>query len=387
MRFNELIGESPTLVFAQAARERKKRGEAIISLGLGEPDFRTPDHIIKATVQALNQEKYGKYSSPNGIIELREAIAEKLQIENGIVTAPNNIIITPGAKQAFVLALMALLEPGDEVINISPSYVSYIPGIKIAEPGAIIRNVVLNQKDLSLDFEELHRSLSERTKVIIINSPHNPTGKMYSLAELIGIAEFARNHNIYVLSDEVYELLNFSGDRHYSIASFDGMDDLVITINGFSKSFAMTGWRIGYMCLPTQLIDKASKLQQHINTNTCTFIQPGALAAIKGPKKHISDYNKELRKRVGLFNDFIGRSSKISAFNSQGGFFGFINISGTAFSHSNDFCAELIKETGVAMTPGIAFGKEWDNFVRISFAVDRDELEKALNMLEKFLNK
>lgn len=383
MIFDEKITDSPTLKFAEVARKMNKKGIPIISLGLGEPDFETPEHIKSATIKAL-QDGYGRYSSVPGIYGLRQKICDKLKNENNIVTAPENIIVTPGAKQAIVLSLMAILKPFDEVINLTPSYVSYVPDIKIAEPSAVIKNIPLRKKDYGLDFERISSAITSKTKVIMINTPHNPTGRMLSREELNFIRKIAIENKIFVISDEIYELLNFSKKKHYSIAAFDGMKELTVTVNGFSKAFAMTGWRIGYAVLPDSLCNKVLKLQQHINTNTCTFIQYGALAALSGSAEHIVDYNTKLRNSAEILESHLGKTNRIFFVKPEGGFFAFLDISSSGLK-SNDFSIKLLEKYHVATTPGIAFGEEWDGFIRISMATNTRDFQNGVNYIVKFL--
>lgn len=384
MKFREEISKSLTLEFAEAARIRREEGMEVYSLGLGEPDFRTPQYLIDEVNRVLNKGN-SKYSSPLGIYNLRKAISEFLNNSYNIITSADQITVTPGAKQALQIVLMALLEPMDEVIMISPSYVSFIPQIYLAEPTAIIQEVPLNKDDFSLDIKKLEEKISTKTKAILINSPHNPTGSMLTKEEILGISEIAKKNNIYVISDEVYSLLNFSGKKHFSIGAIDGMGELTFTINGLSKSHAMTGWRIGYFSAPKKFMTKVLKIQQHINTNTCSFIQEASLLAFKNPPDHLKEYNNKLLKRTEMINNYFkSHPSSLKLSSPQGGFFAFFNISGYNMN-SNEYCARLIKEKGVALTPGIAFGEAWDQFVRLSFAVEDEILKGGLEKMFDFL--
>jgi aspartate aminotransferase len=383
MRFREEIGESLTLKFAQSVSDRKARGEKIISLGLGEPDFNTPKEIIDATINVLNS-RQSCYSAPLGVYALREKIAEKFKIENNINANAENIIITPGAKQALQIMLMALLEPYDEVVMIMPAYVSYIPQVFIAEPSANIKYVDLNKENHSIDFESLRKLINPKTKVIIINTPHNPTGVVLRKEELVKLLILAQKNNCYVISDEVYEKFVFNESIHYSIGSFESVPKNVITINSFSKSHAMTGWRLGYACFPKDLKTKVLKIQQHINTNTCTFIQEALVEALPIDSSYLLKYNKLLEERVQLYNNLIKRVVNIKGVLPNGSFFAFMNISELNMD-SNTFASKLIEDTGVAVTPGIAFGKNWDDHIRISLAVNNKTLVEAFQLVESFI--
>jgi aspartate aminotransferase len=383
MLFREEIGESITLKFAEAANERRKKGLPIISLGLGEPEFRTPQAIIDATVAVLNKKNSG-YSSPMGILPLREKIAQKLTNENGITCDAENIIIAPGAKQAFQLICMVMIQPEDEVIVINPSFVSFIPQLYIAEYNCKVITIDVNKADFTLPIQEIAAKVTPRTKMVIVNSPNNPAGYMLSKEQLTELYQMAEEKDFYILSDEIYEKLVFGESTHFSVGSFEQAPTRVITVNGFSKSHAMTGWRLGYACFPKEFKSNLLKLQQHTNTNTCTFIQEGLSDAFFIDTTYLDDYNKKLAARIDAYNQMISRVEGVSGVAPQGGFFAFMNISELGMD-SNTFCARLIEETGVATTPGIAFGENWDDHVRISFATHDEHVEKGLELIEQFL--
>jgi len=383
MIFKKEIIDSSTLKFAEIARSLIHDGIKIISLGLGEPDFPTPGHIIEATYQAMIS-GFTRYSNPMGLIELRKKIAESLISSNNIQVNPDNIIITPGAKQAILFALMSILQPGDEIINITPSYVSYNPCIKIAEPKSRIIEIPLNKLDLNVPIEEIKKVVTPKTKAILLNSPNNPTGKIFSYEEIEKIVDIAKKYKIYIISDEIYNLLNYSGEKTISPASFRGVEDLVIVINGFSKAYSMTGWRIGYAVFPKKLRERFFKLQQHINTNTCTFIQKGAIEAIDGDKSHIKIYNAKLKERVLVINNVLKLQNIVSFVLPKGGLFAFLNISKSGMN-SNDFAIKLIEKEHIATTPGIAFGKDWDDYIRISLVTNKKNLYMGMKLICKFV--
>lgn len=385
MKFRNEIVESQTLKFAQTAAERSQRGLPIISLGLGEPDFNVPDQIVEATIDVLQTTKSG-YSDPMGIPSLREKISLKLEAENGIHCGASNIVVTAGAKQAFQLVCMAVLEPGDEVIVINPSFVSFIPQIYIAEPECEVRVIDVNKIDFSIDINMLRSIISSKTKLLILNTPNNPAGYMIDKIELALLFELSLENNFYIISDEVYEKLVFSANLHMSIGSFESVPNRVITINGFSKSHAMTGWRLGYACFPAELRNKILRLQQHINTNTCTFIQRAVDKAFNTSIEYLKNYNQELKERSQMITQIFSNITGITLIPPVAGFFCFINISGLGID-SNTFCSRLIEETGVATTPGLAFGNNWDDHVRISYATSKEILEEGCKLMEAFIIK
>ena len=383
MEFREEIKESLTLKFAEAAAERRKNNLPIISLGLGEPEFRTPQQIIDATIEVLRR-KNSNYSSPLGIQPLREKIAGKLYKENDINCHADNIIITPGAKQAFQLIAMTLLKPEDEIIILSPSFVSFIPQLLISEPRCKIIEIDVKKEDFSLDINEIKSAITPKTKLLVLNTPNNPAGYILDESTLKAIYELAIENDFYIISDEIYEKLIFGGSEHFSIGSLESEPTKVITINGFSKSHAMTGWRIGYACFPLSLKSTLLKLQQHTNTNTCTFIQEGLDISFNHDYTYLTEYNSKLKNRMQVYSDFIDSTPLVKGVVPSAGFFAFLNIKDTNID-SNTFCGRLIMETGVAITPGIAFGKNWDDHVRISFATSDENVVDGLNLIKNFI--
>jgi aspartate aminotransferase len=383
MLFRGEIQESLTLKFAAAATERKRNNLPIISLGLGEPEFETPKEIIEATIKVLKKKNSG-YSDSMGILPLRIKIAEKLKSENNINCSPDNIIVTAGAKQAYQLITMALLEPLDEIIVINPSFVSFIPQLLIAEPNCKIIEINVNKLDFSFPIDKIEKAITTKTKLVVINTPNNPSGYMIRGDELKKLFDLAVNNNFYILSDEIYEKLNFGDVSHISVGSYENIPTHVITINGFSKSHAMTGWRLGYACFPTFLKPKLLKIQQHMNTNTCTFIQEAMDTSFNIDKQYLIDYKEKLKARVDIYSQFLSKVKSVSGILPTGGFFAFMNIANLNMD-SNTFCSKLIEEAGVATTPGIAFGKDWDDHIRISFATNDEKIKKGLYLIENFV--
>lgn len=381
MHFSKEIGESLTLKFAQAANEMKAQGKEIISLGLGEPDFATPQYVIDATMKAM-REGFTHYSPSQGLPELRRLISESINNEYHSDYSAGDILVTPGIKAAVYFSLCALLEPGDEVVMLSPYYVSYPSMIKLAEPAAEIKHVNL-RRNFTLDPEALEKAVNKNTKCILVNTPNNPTGTVLNRTEIESIIRLAVENDAYIISDEVYEKLVFDGSRHVSFAGYPEIKDRLILCNGYSKSYAMTGWRLGYAAAPKAVIAKMSKLQQHINTNTCTFVQKGACAIYTNQETHLAPYVAELEKRMDYFDGVVSKLPYMKGIRPKAGFFYFADISETG-ADSNSFCADLLRKTGIATTPGLAFGKNWDNYVRFSLAVPMSTLERAAGLLKNY---
>lgn len=381
MHFEKEVGESLTYKFAQAAAEMRSQGKEIISLGLGEPDFKTPDYVVDATIKAM-RDGFTHYSATQGWPELRKLIAEDCNKIYGSEYSLNDVIVTPGIKSAVYFSLAAILEPGDEIILISPYYVSYPAMVKLAEPTAKIVNVTL-AKDFTLDAEKLKAAFNKNTKAILINTPNNPTGMVLSKREVELVVELAKENDAYIISDEVYEKLVYSGHKHTSFGLYQKIKDHLIICNGYSKSHAMTGWRLGYAIGAHDVIAKMNKLQQHINTNTCTFVQVGASSIYKNEPVHIKPYVDELEARINYFDAEMNRLPYITGVKPKAGFFYFIDISAVGVD-SNTFCADLLKKTGIASTPGVAFGPEWDDHVRFSIAVPMSTLKRAVDLMKGY---
>jgi len=320
-----------------------------------------------------------------GLPQLKKKIANKLQVENGISCDENNILISAGAKQAFQIIVSSLLVPEDEVIILNPSFVSFIPQVLIAEPQCTVKSVDVNKNDFTISIEDIKKVITSKTKLLVVNSPNNPAGYMLSQNQLCDLYTLAEEHNFYIISDEIYEKLRFGNTEHFSIGSLEikGVKR-VITINGFSKSHAMTGWRLGYACFPQELFSNIQKIQMHTNTNTCTFIQEAMSNAFEADLSYLDAYNEKLKRRIGWYKEMLDRTEKISGVIPEGGFFAFLNISELGID-SNTFCSRLIEKTGVATTPGIAFGENWDDHIRISFATDDDTVKQGLSLIEEFV--
>ncbi len=380
MRFSKEIKESLTLKYGQLARELKELGHDIISMTVGEPNFKTPSYVVKSVSKYLN-EGYTKYSDSQGILPLRVLISKDLNDSYNTNFTPSNVIITPGVKSGIHLALSAILSEGDEVIIMSPYYLSYPPLIKISEYDAKIVDVpFLN--DGTIDQQSLKKAFNAKTKCIIVNSPSNPTGKIFTVDEVNFIINLAKKYNTFILTDEIYDKLIFEG---FTFESFlgKGLDDLVIYVNGYSKSYAMTGYRLGYVTATNEIIKKMVILQQNINTNPNTFIQYGVMSIYENEPTHIKPYLKELEYRVNLFNEFLQESKLFSGIKPEAGFYYFVDISKSKLT-SEEFTEKLINEAKIVVTPGIAFGENFDNYVRFSLAINDESLIKAIKRLKEF---
>jgi aspartate aminotransferase len=356
--------------------KKKEKGEKVISLAIGEPDFPTPEYIIDATKKALD-EGYTKYSTPQGLLELRTLIAKEYKPYKA-----EEVIIFPGAKAAIHAALVSILEPGDEVIIIEPYYVSYPAMIKLAEPKAKIVKIALN-KDFTFPLEKLEEKITKKTKLLILNYPHNPTGQILSFQETMKIVNLVFRNKIYLLSDEIYDKLNFSGKAFHSFAEFPLIKDQLVVINGFSKTYSMTGFRLGYALANQELIQKMNLVNQNIHTNTATFIQKGAVAALTNKPMFLIPYNNELKERALYLHEEVNKLPLFSGVLPEGAFYYFMNISKTKLT-STDFANKLLEEHNLLVVPGIAFGEKFDKYVRLSLCVSMDALKKAVEILKEF---
>lgn len=384
MKFSEEITARPTKLFAEAVSERKKMGENILSFGLGEPDFETPKYIVDATFKAI-QSGYTHYSDAQGLLELRKLIAKAATKQYGVEFDSKEVAVTPGIKSAAYSAMAAILQPGDKVGLCTPCYVAYPAMIKVAEPQAEIIPIDLH-KDYSFDMERLETVIKSGIKILIVNSPNNPTGSIFTREEVEKIIDLCLKHSVYILSDEVYDRIVFSGNKHISFAEYDKIKNHLILANGYSKSHAMTGWRLGYVLAPEDICYKIGRLQFNTNTNVATFVQKGACSIYEHEWDHILNYTNELEERMVYFHNCINKINNLSGIFPKGGFFYMVNIEKTGMN-SNEFCAKLVLETGIAITPGIAFGENWDHYVRFSLAVPQEQIKLGIELLEEFMIK
>ncbi len=376
----ETLTPSLTLAIDSKAKAMKAEGIDVCSFGAGEPDYDTPEHI-KAAAQAALETGFTKYTPSSGIPELRQAISEKFAADNGLEYKASQIIVSNGAKQSCYNALLAVCEPGDEVIIPAPYWLSYPEMVRLvgAEPVIVPTTEESGWKITPQQFEE---AMSPRTKMIILNTPGNPTGSVYTREELRALSEVAAEEEIYILSDEIYEKLVYDGTEHVSIAGLTPEAyDLTITVNGFSKAYAMTGWRLGYLAAPEPIAKAIDSLQSHSTSGPCSFAQKGALAALKGDQQCVADMREEFNLRREYMHGRLSAIPGITALKPLGAFYVLANISGLGLTSTN-FADRLLSKANVAVVPGIAFGD--DRTVRLSYATSLDVIKKGLDRIEEF---
>ena len=371
---------SLTLSIDSKAKAMKAEGIDVCGFGAGEPDFDTPEHIKRAAIEAL-EAGFTKYTPNAGIPELRQAISDKFAADNGLNYRAGQIVVSNGAKHACYNAILATCQPGDEVVIPAPYWVSYPDMVRLvgAEPVIVPTSERNGWKMRPEDFEN---AMTPRTKMLIMNSPGNPTGSVYTREELEAIVNVAAEEDIYVLSDEIYEKLVYDDAKHVSIASLSKEAyDLTITVNGFSKSYAMTGWRLGYLAAPDAIVRAVDSIQSHTSSNPSSFSQYGALAALKGDQQPLSDMREEFDMRRNYMFDRLSKISNITAVKPQGAFYILVNISQLGLTSQN-FADRLLSKANVAVVPGAAFGD--DRTVRFSYATSLDVIKKGLDRFQDF---
>ncbi len=385
------MAESATIKMSQKARDLRAQGLDIINLSLGEPDFDTPEHIKEAAMQAL-RDGYTKYTPVPGLLELREAISEKFLRDNDLHYKPDEIVVSNGAKQSLANISLALLNPGDEVIVFAPYWVSYYEIIRLSGAVPVVVHADITQ-DYKVQPEQLQAALTPRTKLVLFSSPCNPTGSAYTREELEELAAVLENQpDILVISDEIYEYIRFGGS-HSSIGSIENMRHRSITINGMSKGFAMTGWRIGYMGAPRWVAKACAKIQGQFTSGANAFGQKASAIALQADKKPSREMCNAFRKRRDLVVEQLSQIPGMKVNLPEGAFYSFPDIS--AFfgkvhgrhhiQNSEDFCSFVLEEARVASVPGIAFGA--DNCFRLSFAASEEELKEACKRIAQALHK
>jgi aspartate aminotransferase len=384
------IEESATLAMAAKAREFKSRGIDVINLSLGEPDFKTPQFICNAAKQAIDTGNFFSYPPVAGYQDLREALALKYQKENNVPYKAENIVVSNGAKQSIANVMLALLNPGDEVIVFSPYWVSYDALVRLCEATPVLVKGTI-ENDFKATASQVEKAISSKTKALIFSSPCNPTGSVFSRMELEAIAAVVLKHQgLLVIADEIYEHINFTGER-VSIASLPGMFERTITVNGFAKGFAMTGWRVGYIAAPKWIADGSNKVQGQITSANCSISQRGALAAIKGDLKETNMMVEAYHKRRDIVYNLLKDIPGVKANYPQGAFYFFPDVSsfygksdGTrTINNGDDFCLFALEVGRVSLVPGGAFGDE--NCVRLSYAASEKDLVEALSRLKQAL--
>ncbi|SFB77217.1 aspartate aminotransferase [Flexibacter flexilis DSM 6793] len=385
------MSESQTIAMAKKARELAAQGFDVINLSFGEPDFQTPDYIKAAAKKAID-DGFSFYTPVPGYLDLRQAIAEKLLRDNGLSYKPENIVVSTGAKQSIANAVMCLVNPSDEVVIIAPYWVSYLEIVKLAEGEPVIVSGTL-ENDFKPTAAQIEAAITPKTKLLMYSSPSNPTGAMFSREELAAIADVLERHpHVLVIADEIYEYINFEG-KHESLASFEKIKDRVVTVNGFSKGFAMTGWRVGYIAAAKPIADACDKMQGQFTSGTCSIAQKAALGALKGDMTPTKEMTAAfLRRRdmmVGLLSEIEGFKISIP----KGAFYLFPDISHyfgkkngeQTITNAADLSMYLLNEAHVSLVTGEAFGDE--NCIRISFAAADEKLREAVSRIKAALAK
>lgn len=383
------ISPSTTLAIDAKFKQMKAEGIDVVGFGAGEPDFDTPDFIKKAAIAAIEAGKT-KYTPAAGTMELRTAICDKLKRENGLDYTPNQIVVSNGAKHSLVNTFMTILNKGDEVIIPAPFWVSYAEMVKIADGEPVVIQTK-ETEDFKFTAEAFRNAITPKTRALILNSPSNPTGMVYTEAELRAIADVAVEHNIYVISDEIYEHLIYEGER-VSIASFnEKIKDLTIIINGVSKTYAMTGWRIGYSASHPELAKAMSNLQSHATSNPNSIAQAATVAALSGGEEEIAMMKAEFKKRRDYMVERINAIEGVSCRKPQGAFYVLMNISklkgktlgGVLIQTSDDLANVLLEKAKLALVPCSGFGA--DDYIRWSYATSMETIKEGLDRLERFL--
>ncbi|AGI47189.1 Aspartate/tyrosine/aromatic aminotransferase [Thermoplasmatales archaeon BRNA1] len=373
------IPASGTIAISNLVSEMKAHGVDIVSFSMGEPDFVTPENIIGAAKKSLD-EGFTHYTPSMGVPDLREAIANAVRKDNGINASSYNVLVTP-TKQAIFLTALAYLDPGDEVILPDPGWVSYEADIKLCGAKPVYVPLFYDE-DFILSPERVEAAITPKTRMIVLNTPANPTGCVLPEATIRAIAEIAEKHDLMVLADEIYEKVIYSG-RHFSIASIPGMMDRTITVSGLSKTYAMTGWRVGWAVSSVENIKSINKLQTHSISCCTSFAQMGAVEALNGPTDSRDRMVAEFKKRRDLALDLLAEVKGIECKKPEGAFYLFPKYD--ADIHSADLATKLLKEAHVAVTPGAAFGPHGEGFFRISYATSDDQIREGISRIKKFM--
>ena len=383
------VAGSPTLRVSTIARALRAQGRDVVDFGSGEPDFDTPEHIKQAAVKALD-EGFTKYTTPSGIDALKDAIVDKLKRDNDLSYAREQIVVSCGAKHTLHNLAQVLFDPGDEVILPSPYWTTYETIIQMAEAVPVIISTT-EAEDFRVSLEMVERCITPRTKAVILNSPSNPTGSMYSCDELAAIAKLAMARRIYVIADEIYEKIIFDGRTHTSIIQLMlEAPELGILVNGFSKTYAMTGWRLGYAAGPQDIIAAMGNYQSQTTSNPTSFVQKAGIEALYGPQAAVAHMVQEFEQRRNYVVERLNAMEGLSCFRPMGAFYAFPNVSGTYGKHSpsglitdsTSFTEHLLQDAGVAVVPGVVFGD--DRCIRLSFATSMEQLHAGLDRIEQF---
>jgi aspartate aminotransferase len=374
------LSPSLTLAIDSKAKQMKAEGQDVVGFGAGEPDFDTPQHIKDAAAKALAA-GFTKYTPAAGIPELRQAIADKHKRENGLSFKPSQIIVSCGGKHSCYNVILATCQEGDEVIIPAPYWLSYPEMVKMASATPVIVETT-DKTEFKMTPAALREAITPRTRLLVLNSPSNPTGSVYSPEETKALGDICVEKSVLIMSDEIYEHLLYDGAKHQSVASFSSAHlEHTIIVHGFAKAWSMTGWRLGWCAAPEPIAKAIDAVQSHSTSNPTSFAQKGAVAALTGPQEHLATWLAEFNRRRTFAWKALSAVPGISCVNAKGAFYLFPNISKTGLK-STEFCARLLEAEKVAAVPGIAFGA--DDYVRISYATSMANIEKGIERMGKF---
>src|SRR5271170_2854032 len=369
------LSPSLTLAIDAKAKQMKAEGLDVVGFGVGEPDFDTPGHIKDAAIKAL-ESGFTKYTPSSGIPELRQAIADKFKRENALSYKPSQIIVSCGGKHSCYNTILATCEEGDEVIIPAPYWLSYPEMVKLAGAKPVILETT-DRTEFKVTPDQLRAAITPRTRLFILNSPSNPTGSLYSRAEVKALGDICVEKGVLIMSDEIYEKLVYDGAQHASVASFSQKHyEHTILVHGLAKAYSMTGWRIGLTAAPEPIARAIDAIQSHTTSNPTSFAQKGAVAALTGPQDHIAVWLAEFARRRAYAWEKLNRMPGVSCVSAKGAFYLFPKVSGTGLG-SMDFCAQLLEQQNVAAVPGTAFGAP--DYIRISYATSMENIEKGLD--------
>ncbi|MGE5485533.1 MAG: pyridoxal phosphate-dependent aminotransferase [Ignavibacteriales bacterium] len=385
------LSPSPTLALDAKTKEMQRQGIDVVNFGIGEPDFDTPSHIKDAAIEAIRK-GFTKYTPAGGILELKEAICKKLADDNGLRYEPSQIVVSVGAKQAIYNAVQVLCDEGDEVVVPAPYWVSYTEIVKLAG-GKPVELPAGEDAGFKMKAAQLEAAVTPRTKILMLNSPNNPSGAVLDERELTTIGDVCVKHGIYIISDEIYEKMVYGTNRHVSIARVNpAVKDLTVVVNGVSKAFAMTGWRIGYAAGPKDVIKAMGDLQSQVTSNPTSISQKASVAALLGPKETVDDMVREFGRRRDFVVKRLNSIPDVTCGEPGGAFYAFPNVSrffgrrtasGEVVADSAGLAGAILRDARVSVVPGSAFGME--GYVRVSYATSMGNLEKGLDRIEKYL--
>jgi aspartate/methionine/tyrosine aminotransferase len=376
------IEPSGTIAMAEKAREMQRTGRKILNLDVGEPDFDTPEHIKQAAIDAIKN-GFTHYTSSKGTLELRQAIADDLATRNIMANPEKELIVTPGGKHALYCACLATLDPEDEVLILAPTWPTHFQCAEVAEARTV---EVPCGPSYNLDEEALKKGITRKSTMIVVSSPNNPTGGVMDVDDIKAIVDLAVDHDLLIMSDEIYDRIVFDDFKIRSPASFDDIRERCIILNGFSKAYAMTGWRIGYAFANEEIIEAMVRVQQSTTTCPASFVQKAGVAALKGPQDSIQKMVQEYDRRRKFIVEQLNNIDGIKCNMPKGAFYVFPKIKALGIS-SLEFCSRLLEEEGVSTTPGSVFGESGEGYIRMSYATSLETIGEAVKKIKAFANK